>query len=601
MPSLTTPQLIYLAIAAIAFGLLITDKLRVDLVGILIVIALALTGLLSPEQAFSGLGSEPALVIAAIFVLSRGLQLTGVADMVTGWIVRMAGKTESRMLAVIMLGVSAFSTFTEHVTPTAIMMPVLLKVSRERGIPASKLLMPLSFAASLGSTIALIGAPAFLFASTLLQHAGRPALGLFSIAPIGIPLALLGVAYTLLIGRFLLPSNQGKGEGSSIFEQGRYLAELSIPPESKLVGADAERLRALGLGECEILRWLRNGETVGRLPKEGDTFLPGDTLLVRLSSDELATLRQEPEGVKLKPIEKYDLPGADAQAPGEELTARLAQAVVMPGSQLVGRTIREAGLQRRYGVVMVALSRDGTPTSEAIEQVRLRAGDVLVLEGDEDEVRHLTQEQPTLLMAPFPGKPKPRAAKRAAAVMLAVIAIASVGHVPLEVIAVAGALAMVLSGCITVNQAYEAIDTRIFVFIAGAVPLGLAMQKTGLAARAGQLIQAWIGQWPEMAVLLVIFAAAALLTQVLSDAATLSILGPIAIAFAHALGRPPEPFVLAVAFASVTAFLTPIAHWGNLLVFSPGQYRFFDFVKVGTPLTVLVALVVAWLGPMVFG
>jgi di/tricarboxylate transporter len=322
---------------------------------------------------------------------------------------------------------------------------------------------------------------------------------------------------------------------------------------------------------------------------------------VRLSSDELATLRQEPEGVKLKPIEKYDLPGADAQAPGEELTARLAQAVVMPGSPLAGRTIREAGLQRRYGVVVVALSRDGTPTSEAIEQVRLRAGDVLVLEGDEDEVRHLTQEQPTLLMAPFPGKPKPRAAKRAAAVMLGVIAIASVGHVPLEVIAVAGALAMVLSGCITVNQAYEAIDTRIFIFIAGAVPLGLAMEKTGLAARAGQLLQAWIGQWPEMVVLLVIFAAAGLLTQVLSDAATLSILGPISIAFAHALGRPPEPFVLAVAFASVTAFLTPIAHWGNLLVFSPGQYRFFDFVKVGTPLTMLVALVVAWLGPMVFG
>lgn len=601
MPPITTPQIIYLVIAAVAFGLLISDKLRVDLVGILIILALALTGLLSPAQAFSGLASEPALVIASIFVLSRALQLTGVADMVTGWIVRLAGKTEARMLAVVMLGVSLFSTFTEHVTPTAIMMPVLLKVSHERGIPASKLLMPLSFAASLGSTIAVIGAPAFLFASSLLQQAGRPALGLFSIAPIGIPLALLGVAYTLLIGRFLLPANKGKGEGSSIFEQGRYLAELSIPPESKLVGADAERLKSIGLGECELLRWVRNGETMGRLPQEGDPFMAGDTLLVRLTSDELATLRQEPEGLKLKPIEKYDLPGADAQAPGEELTARLAQAVVMPGSQLVGHTIREAGLQRRYGVVVVALSRDGTPASEAIERVRLRAGDVLVLEGDEDEVRHLTQEQPTLLMAPFPGKPRPRAAKRAAAVMLAVIAIASIGHAPLQVIAVAGALAMVLSGCITVNQAYEAIDARIFVFIAGAVPLGLAMQKTGLAARAGQLLQVWIGDWPELAILLVIFAAAGLLTQVLSDAATLSILGPIAIAFAHALGRPPEPFVLAVAFASVTAFLTPIAHWGNLLVFSPGQYRFTDFVKVGTPLTALVALVVAWLGPMVFG
>ena len=599
---ITTPQIIYLAIAAVAFGLLITDKLRVDLVGILIMLALALTGLLSPKDAFSGLASEPALVIAAIFVLSRALQLTGVADIVTGWIVRLAGKTESRMLAVVMLGVSAFSTFTEHVTPTAIMMPVLLKVSRERGIPASKLLMPLSFAASLGSTIAVIGAPAFLFSSSLLQQAGRPALGIFSIAPIGISLSLLGIAYTLLIGRFLLPANKGKGSGASIFEQGRYLAELSITPESTLVGAQLDRLKEIGLAECEVLRWVRNGEAVRRRPKGDDAaFMAGDTLLVRLSSDELATLRQESGGLKLKPIEKYDLPGAEAQAPGEELTARLAQAVVMPGSQLVGHTIREAGLQRRYGVVVVALSRDGAPASEAIEQVRLRAGDVLVLEGDEDEVRHLTQEQPTLMMAPFPGKPRPRTAKRAAAIMLAVIGAASLTHVPLEVLAVAGALAMVLSGCITVNQAYEAIDTRIFIFIAGAIPLGLAMQKTGLAARAGELLQMWIGNWPELAMLLVIFAVAGLLTQVLSDTATLSILGPISIAFAHALGRPPEPFVLAVAFASVTSFLTPIAHGGNLLVFNPGQYRFTDFVKVGTPLTVLAALVVAWLGPMVFG
>lgn len=593
-------QGIFLAIVAVALGLLISERLRVDLVAILIILALAFTGILKPEQALSGFSSTPAVIIAAIFVLSRALQLTGLSDWITAWIVRLAGKSESRILTVMMLGVSGFSTFTEHVTPTAIMMPVLLKMSHERGIPASKLLMPLSFAASLGSTIAVIGAPAFLFSSALLQQAGRPALGLFSIAPIGICLSLLGVAYIVLIGRFLLPAHRGKGTGNGIFEQGRYLAELSIPHESKLVGAKLEQLKETGLYSFEVIKWMRNGETMNG-PFDGATLMPTDTLLIQLSSDELATLRQEPEGLKLKPIERYGLPGAENQTPGEEFTARMAQAVVMPGSPLVGRTVREVGLQRRYGVVAVALSRPGSPSSEAIDKVRLKAGDVLVLEGDEDEFQHLTQEQPTLLMAPFPGQPRPRAAKRAAAIMLATIAAASFSGLPLEFVVLAGALAMVLTGCITVNQAYQAIDVRIFVFIAGAIPLGLAMEKTGMAARVARLLQNVLEGWPEMAILFALFAAAALLTQVLSDTGSLSILGPVAIALAHAFDRPPEAYVLAIAFAAVTGFLTPIAHWGNLLVFGPGHYRFSDFVKVGTPLTILIGVMVSWLGPIVFG
>jgi len=600
MDAITMQQAIFLAIAAIALGLLITEKLRVDLVAILIILALAFSGILPPEQAFSGFSSTPAIIIAAIFVLSRSLQLTGLSDLITGWIVRLAGKSESRILTVMMLGVSGFSTFTEHVTPTAIMMPVLLKLSHERGVPASKLLMPLSFAASLGSTIAVIGAPAFLFSSALLQQAGRPSLGLFSIAPIGICLSLLGVAYIVLIGRFLLPAHRGKGTGNGIFEQGRYLAELTVPPESKLVGAQLEQLKEAGLHSIEIVKWLRNGETLSG-PFNDTALMPTDTLLIQISSDELATLRQEPEGLKLKPIEQFGLPGAENQTPGEELTARLAQAVVMPGSQLIGRTARDVGLQRRYGVVAVALSRQGAPSTEAIDKVRLRAGDVLVLEGDEDEFQHMTQEQPTLLMAPFPGQPRPRTAKRAAAIMIGTILAASFSNLPLEVVVVAGALAMVLFGCITVNQAYQAIDIRIFVFIAGAIPLGLAMEKTGMAAKVAHLLQNMLGNWPEMAILFALFAVAALLTQVLSDTGTLSILGPVAIALATAFHRPPEPYVLAIAFASVTGFLTPIAHWGNLLVFGPGHYRFSDFVKVGTPLTILIGVVVAWLGPIVFG
>ncbi|QDZ27171.1 SLC13 family permease [Noviherbaspirillum sp. UKPF54] len=592
-------QIIFFLIAAAALGLLVTEWLRVDIVAVLIILALAISGILKPQDAFSGLSSEPAVIVAAIFVLSRALQLSGLSDMVAGWIVRAAGKRESRVLAVMMLGVSAFATFTEHVTPTAIMMPALLKLSRERGIPASKLLMPLSFAASLGSTIALIGAPAFLFSSTLLQQAGRPGLSLFSITPVGLALAILGVLYVLLIGRFLLPANKGRGSGSDLFQTGRYLAELTVLPDSALVGAHLEQLRGAGLSSFELIKWLRNGESLRR-PFGKQVLEPGDTLLIHLTSDELATLRQEPDGLKLKPVEQFDRPGAQSEGPGEELSAHMVQAVVMPRSQLVGATIRELGLQRKYGVVALAVSREGTPASEEIDRVRLRVGDVLVLEGDEAEIQELTRDQPGLMLAPFPGQPRPRKARVAAAIMAATIGLASASLLPLPVVLVAGALAMVLFGCVTVNQAYQAIDTRIFVFIAGAIPLGLAMQKTGAAERIAHLLQGVMGGWPPMATLFALFAVAALVTQVLSDAGTLSIFGPVAIALAHALGRPPEPYVLAIAFAAVTGFVTPIAHWGNLLVFGPGNYRFSDFVKVGTPLTVLIGLVVAWLTPIVF-
>lgn len=599
MQTTDAQQIIYLIIVAVALLLLLTEWLRVDIVAVLIILALASSGILKPAEAFSGLSSSPAVIIAAIFVLSRALQLSGVADVITAWIVRAAGKKESRVLAVMMLGVSAFSTFTEHVTPTAIMMPALLKLSRERGIPASKLLMPLSFAASLGSTIALIGAPAFLFSSTLLQQAGRPGLSLFSITPVGLALSILGVLYILLIGRFLLPSQKGRGGGDDVFQNGKYLAELTILPDSKLVGANLDQLHNTGLGSFELIKWLRGGESLRR-PFAKQVLEPGDTLLIHLGSDELATLRQESDGLKLKPVEQFDRPNAQSEGPGEELSAHMVQAVVMPRSQLVDATIRELGLQRKYGVVVLAVSRQGTPASEEIDRVRLRIGDVLVLEGDDDEIQELTRDHPGLMLAPFPGQPRPRKTKLAAAIMVATVGIASASILPLEVVLMAGALAMVLFGCVTVNQAYQAIDTRIFIFIAGAIPLGLAMQKTGTAERIAHLLQGVMGGWPPMATLFALFAVAALVTQVLSDAGTLSIFGPVAIALARALGHPPEPYILAIAFAAVTGFVTPIAHWGNLLVFGPGNYRFSDFVKVGTPLTVLIGLVVAWLTPMVF-
>ncbi|MFN8559139.1 MAG: SLC13 family permease [Dehalococcoidia bacterium] len=234
--SISTQQWIVFAVLAVAFGLLITERLRNDIVALLIILALAVSRVLEPEQALSGFSSEPAIVVAAIFVLSAALHLTGLSDTIGGAIGRMAGSGLTRAVVVIMPLVALLSAFTHHLTTTAVMLPVTMRLSREREIPPSKLLMPLAFAASLGTTITIIGAPAFLIASGVLQQAGRPGLGIFSIAPIGLALSFAGTLFVVTVGRFLLPARQGAEDNAGRFRLDEYFTELRILPNSPYLG-----------------------------------------------------------------------------------------------------------------------------------------------------------------------------------------------------------------------------------------------------------------------------------------------------------------------------------------------------------------------------
>jgi anion transporter len=416
----TAQQLTFFVILAAAVVLLLTERLRNDLVALLVIVALAATGVLPPGAALSGFSSEPAITVAAVFVLGAGLHSTGLSLAIGAGIGRLAGQGYVRMLAVIMLAVGLFAAFTHHVTAIAVMLPVTLALARRRAIAPSRLLMPLAIAASLGTTITVIGAPAFVVADGILRQAGRPGLAIFSIAPIGLTLSVTGALFMLLVGRFLLPARAGAVDG---------------PPEP----------------------------------------LP------------------------------------------------------------------EAGAPQRRGRAALA-----------------------------------------------------------GAIMAATVLAAALNLLSIELAALAGAAAMVLTGCLSLGQAYRAIDARIFVFIAGAMPLGAAMHATGTADLIAGWLQRAVAGWPVFGVLLALFAIVGLVTQVMSDAATTALFSPVAIALAAHLGLPPEPFVVTVAMAAVVAFLTPIGHHGNLLVYGPGGYRFADFARVGAPLTVLCACVVAWLAPLLW-
>lgn len=582
--------------------LLFTEWIRIDLTAILIIVSLGLTGVLAPEEALSGFSSEPAILLASVFVLNGALFHTGLSERLGSWIKQLAGRNVERAIGVVMPAVALLSAFTHHVTITGLMLPPLLKLSRETEIPASKLLIPMSFAASLGTAITIIGAPAFLIADGLLRQAGQGGLGIFSIAPIGLTISLVGTIFFLLVGRFLLPARRGDEDSIDHFRMEGYFTELVLLPDSTLIGKTIQELEEQQPTEFKVSAWYRNGRPRNR-PYGTKKTQAGDVLVIRTDPDRIATIEKEP-GIALQPMEKYKetLPSSqDSENNKEDLSSRLVQSVVAPRSELIGRTIGRIDFLENYGVIIVGVWRRKAWLRTELSRVRLREGDVLVMTGDPEALKRISENPSFLMLVPFRGEPKPLyKARLAGTIMILSTAIAALNIIPVEIALMTGALVMILSRCISAQQAYQSIDSRIYVFIAGAIPLGLAMQETGTADLLAGWLQGLVSGWAIHWILLALFLVTGLVTQVMSDAGTTALFGPIAIALARGLNLPPEPFVVTVAMAAVTSFFTPIGHHGNLLVYGPGRYQFGDFVKVGVPLTLIVAVIVSLMAPILW-
>ncbi len=580
-------QAVFLLILAGALYLFISERLRVDVTAMVVLLALVLSGVLDADQALSGFASEPAVIVAAVFVISGGLAATGITERLGLWIGRAAGRSEARAVAVLMPAVAALASFTHHVMVTAMMLPITLRHAHEQNIPASRLLMPMSLAASLGTTLTLVSAPAFLLASDLIERSGGKPLGIFSITPIGVALVIVGVVYMQLT-RWLLPRRSGAHGGDGYLRLDRYRTELLVVEGSRWSPRPlAERQMALG-DRFRLRGWLRDGKPRNDL-RPASPLLAGDVLLVEAAADELMSLHDDP-GLDLNAIARY---GDTLDGDGE---AQLVQAVVAPGSEFIGRSIRELDFSRQFKAVIVGLWRRRGDLGDRVADARLRDGDLLVLYGRPSHFGDLAAHHGFLMLVPFAGQAKRRLRAPLALIILGLTVLAAATEwLPASLAFLFGAVAMVVTRCVDVDQAYRGVDVRIFVMIAGVIPLGIAMEQTGTARLLANGLLHVVAHWPALSVLLVMFSAAALLTQILSDAATTVLLGPIAVSLAHSLGLPPTPFVVCTALGAVVAFLTPIGHHGNLLILGPGQYRFGDFLRVGLPLTVLIAMVSAWM------
>jgi di/tricarboxylate transporter len=365
---------------------------------------------------------------------------------------------------------------------------------------------------------------------------------------------------------------------------------------SPWIGKPFGEFKAHYEGRLRVVDWLRHGTRLRRRRNERE-LQAKDVLLVLASPDEIVSIREE-RGLSLHAVVKYgdNAEGSERKADESLGEEELVQALVGPGSPFAGKTIGDIDFLRTQGVVVVGLWRKQGWIREEISQVRVQEGDMLVLSGRQPQFVELAAHHGVLMMVPFKGtKRQLHRWPIAAAIMVASVVIAATELLPAHIAFLAGALAMVLTRCVDLEQAYGAIEVRIFVMIAGVIPLGIAMEQTGTAqVFAGQLLRV-VDDWSALYVLLVMFGAAALLTQILSDAATTALLAPVAIAVADSLGLSPVPFVVCTALGAVASFLTPIGHHGNLLILNPGQYTFGDFLRVGIPLTLLIAFASAWM------
>ncbi len=378
--------------------------------------------------------------------------------------------------------------------------------------------MPMSFAASLGTTITIIGAPAFLIADGLLRQAGRPGLSIFSIAPIGLALTAIGTLFVLLNGRALLPDREGRDDSGEQFRLTGYFTELVLMPDSPLLGKTVREMESMQEAGFEIMQWFRDGAPRAR-PFGRKKTRAGDILLVRTGPDRVASVQQE-RGVELHSLHKYaaEVPELNNGHEKDELPSRLVQAVVAPRSELIGKTIGGVDFLRSYGVIVVSLWRRTGRLRTELSRAALREGDVLVMAGEPASLKRISDDASFLLLAPFHGETKlPAKAPLAAGIMLVSIVVASLNVFPVEIVFLAGAAAMILTGCLTARQAYQSIDTRIFVFIAGAIPLGLAMQSTGTAGLLAGWLQVLVAHWDIHWTLLGLFLLAGLLTQLMSE------------------------------------------------------------------------------------
>jgi len=579
-------------------ALFIWNRLRFDIVAMLALLAVAVSGLVAPDQLFAGFGHPAVITVAAVLVISQGLVNGGVVDAVA----RLLGKVgRNAVLQVITLTlvVALCSGFINNVGALALLMPVAIWMSRQSGRSPSLLLMPLAFGSLLGGTITLIGTPPNIIIASY-REAGS--FGLFDFAPVGLAITAVGIVFIGVIGWRLTPKRDDPAGGDKLFSVGEYVTELKVPEESPFAGGTLHNLLTSGGTEKSlVVLALIRGEEVSPAPSTFNVLKYGDVLLVEADTESLqefveqtglalanAVNDEDEEGKESQPMTSRE--GTEEQVAAGDV--RLTEAVISPSSRLIGRSANRLNLRERYGLNVVAIARQGHRLKRRLADIRFRSGDILLVQGYEDNLLSTLQ---TLGCLPLAERGLTLGREKnlwlAGGVFLAAIAIILSGLLTPPVALVACAVAMVLVQLMDAGDAYRAIDWPVIVLLAAMIPVGQALETTGGAALiAEQILTVAQGQaaWVALTIILV---GTMLLSNVVNNAAAAILVAPIALGVSSQLGLASDAVLMAVAVGASCAFLTPIGHQSNALVMEPAGYRFGDYWRLGLPLSVLVTVV----------
>lgn len=604
---MSSEVLITFGILASTIILFVTDRLRLDVVALAALLALAVTRVVPLDVALSGFANPAVLMIAGLFVVGAALTETGVADWLGRRLDGVAGDGEARVIAVTMAGTTLVSAFISSTGTVAILLPVIGTLAHRRGIPASRLLMPLAFAAHLGSNLTLISTPPNLLVSDTLREAGREPFRFFSFLVPGLATFAIGVGYMALLGRRFLPAGETSDASArslttidlaSEYGLGNGLAAARVTAGSTLIGATLAAANLRAAHAITVAAIARGGEALRVVPRV--VFAAGDELRFLGSPEAIDAF------VDRFALDRRSSSSAFALPPEESL----AELVLPRRSRLVGRTLREAKFRDRYRANVFAVRRvEGgsvvTHTSTALRDLVLRAGDTLLVKGRRKYLKNLHDDRANVVLVAEPDAAPGvlldrKRAFGSVAITIAMLVVMAFGWLPNVIAVLVAALALVLSGCVRPVDVYRSVNWESVVLIAGMIPLAVALERTGgTALVVGAVERALHGSSPVVVLALIVGLTSAV-GMVLSNTATAVLLAPIALELATAFGVRPEPFLMGVAFASSAAFATPIASPVNVLVMAPGSYRFIDYTKVGLPLQLLVLTTAVVVIPLVW-
>lgn len=565
-----------LAVIVVAVGLFVSEKLPSDVVALLVLASLLVLQLVTPAEAVSGFSSPATITVAAMFVLSSGLSASGVVHAMGRLIARVHRPLPMTLLVLVLVGV--LSAFINNTAAVAVFLPVVLATTAANRIPASQLLIPMSYAAQMAGVCTLVGTSTNLLVNSLARNLGHPGFGLFEFTKLGLIMLAAGFVYMLLVQRWLLPHSH-RSDPDDSDQLGKYITELRVPATSPLIGssvADAKLGERYGV---YVLELLRNDKAVPQ--PRAETIRSNDLLIVRGDWSRISAL-----------IDKNRLQAAPDFQPmepdGGSARAVMAEVMIAPGSALVGHTLVSPECHWHYRSAILAIHRRGDVLRSKLRDVRLRVGDVLLLRAPGNELPSLRRNPALLVLSAREHRVfMPRQALLTIAIMAAVMTVAALGWLPLVASAILGCIVLVATRCIDNNAAYESIDWRVIMLLAGVIPLGIAMQKSGLAQFIAAHLLGFVGDFGPLAVLAAVYLLTAVLTELMSNNATAVLITPIAYSTALAMGLSPTPFLIAVLFAASTSFATPIGYQTNTMVYNAGNYRFTDFMKIGIPLNLL--------------